>query len=486
MKRYLSCLLIFSIIYFTFSSCIEVPTDVRMVDDELPMYPDYTDVTVPVNIAPLSFLLRSDAEAVWVYANDEEIYSGRGNEVVFDEEDWKAFLENNVGKDIKVRVVVKNNGEWQEYPSFTWRVVADKVDPYLTYRLIEPDYEVWNNLVIQERCVENFETRNICDYGVVGNKCMNCHNYAGQDPNMSMFYLRGEGGGAILNQNGRLSKLNLKSDDMVSSSVYFGFSPNKRYIVFSTNVIVPAFHSLGSRRMEVFDSASDVYVADLENKTFIRSELLADTTQYETFPAFSPDGKYIYYCTTHRLDSLGGLENMRYSLCRISFDQKTGEIGTEVDTVYNARVEGKSVCHPRISPDGRYLVFSTAAYGTFPLWHREARLEIMDLETSRHHPMNLKSRKPNVGSDSYHSWSSNSRWLVFASKRDDGLYGKPYYTYINKKGECSKPFVLPQAHPSFYDNCLKSFNAPEQGTGKVPFTAPDVKKVMSTSAVEFH
>lgn len=465
------------------SACSPSPTDVQKTDNPTPMYPDYTDITVPVNIAPLNFLLRNDAEAICVYANDKEIYSGNGNEVTFEEGDWKEILAENVGKDINVRVDAKmTDGQWREYKSFKWTVTSDKVDPYLTYRLIEPDYEVFNNLVLQERCVENFDERNFCDYNVVGNKCMNCHTYAQQDPKTSMFYVRGEGGGAILNKNGKLSKLAIKRPDMVSGSVYFGFSPSRRYIVFSTNVIIPAFHAAGSKRLEVFDTKSDVYVADLESEKFIESPLLSDSLQLETFPTFSPDGKYIYYCTAQRLDSLEALKTQRYSLCRITFDEHNGIIGSEVDTIYNARIEGKSVCHPRISPDGRFLIFTVADYGTFPIWHREADLAMLDLQTMKMVDCKLMN---SAYSDTYHSWSSNSRWLVFASKRDDGLYGKPYYTHIDKNGRCTKPFVLPQAEPSHYDNTLKSYNAPEQGRSALPFDVRDVSKALKGSAVEF-
>ena len=467
---------LFALSSMFFASCSTSPVDVQKTSEAVPMYPDYTDITVPVNIAPLNFMLRNDAEAVCVYANGKEMYSGRGSEVTFDSDEWRELLKENTGKTIDVRVDARDSsGQWKEYKSFTWTVSPDKVDPYLTYRLIEPDYEVFNNLVLQERCVETFDVRNFCDHNVVGNKCMNCHTYAQQDPQMSMFYVRGEGGGAILNNNGKLSKLTLKRSDMVSGSVYFGFSPSRRYVVFSTNVIIPAFHSAASKRLEVFDKKSDVYVADITTEKFIDSPLLADTMQMETFPTFSPDGKYIYYCTATRIDSLGALKSQRYSLCRIAFNENEGTIGTKVDTIYNARIEGKSVCHPRISPDGRYLVFTVADYGTFPIWHREADLSMIDLRTMQQ----VNCSIVNSGySDTYHSWSSNSRWLVFASKRDDGLYGKPYYTHISKDGRCTKPFVLPQAEPSFYDNTLKSFNAPEQGRGPLPFSTHDVEKAL--------
>lgn len=478
-----SILSLLAIISPFFASCTQAPTDVQKVNEIVPMYPDYTDITIPVNIAPLNFLLRNDAKAVCVYANDEVIYIGSGNEVTFHNKEWKDLLADNVGKDINVRVDTKDDdGKWREYKSFKWTVSADKVDSYLTYRLIEPDYEVFNNLVLQERCVENFDERNFCDYNVVGNKCMNCHTYAQQDPQMTMFYVRGEGGGAILNKDGKLSKLTIKRPDMVSGSVYFGFSPSRRYIVFSTNVIIPAFHAMGSKRLEVFDTKSDVYVADIESDKFIESPLLSDSTQVETFPTFSPDGKYIYYCTAQRLDSLGALTSQRYSLCRIAFDEKMGVIGSKVDTIYNARLQGKSVCHPRISPDGRFLVFTVADYGTFPIWHREADLAMIDLRTGKLLSMEAAN---SFKSDTYHSWSSNSRWLVFASKRDDGLYGKPYYTHIDRNGKCTKPFVLPQEEPSHYDNMLKSYNAPEQGRGPLPFDVQDVSKALNGNAIEF-
>ena len=104
----------------------------------------------------------------------------------------------------------------------------------------EPDYEVYHHLALYERCVENFDERPISTHQLVGDRCMNCHTYAGQSAQRSMMYVRGEGGGAILNDAGTLSKLDIKAPGMVSGSVYFGFSPSGRYITFSTKVIIPA------------------------------------------------------------------------------------------------------------------------------------------------------------------------------------------------------------------------------------------------------
>ena len=452
-------------------ACSHAPKDVVELDTLPPIYPDYCNVTIPENIAPLNFLLRADCEAIEVKAG-ELVLNASGNEAVFDIDDWKTLMQQSSGKEIEVTITALVNGTWKQYKSFRWQVVGDRVDPYLTYRLIEPDYEIWNHVQIQQRCVENFEVNALGHYEQLENRCMNCHTYANQDPQLSMMYVRGPGGGAILNSNGELQKLN------IPGSVYFGFSPTGRYITYSTQKIIPAFHSLASKRLEVYDAASNVFVADMQEHRVISSPLLSDSLKFETFPTFSPDGKYIYYCTADTVSLPRDIKNLQYSLVRIPFDETTGTIGTQVDTLFSQR----SVCHPRISPDGRYLLYTVADYGTFPIWHPEADLQMMNLQTGAIDSLSIANSEK---SDTYHAWSSNSRWFVFASKRDDGLYGKPYFCYVDKQGKVHKPFCLPQQHPTFYDNNLKSFNAPELGKGKVPFDVNDVAKAMKQEAIPF-
>ena len=453
-------------------ACSHAPKDVVELDTLPPIYPDYCNVTIPENIAPLNFLLRADCEAIEVKAG-ELVLNASGNEAVFDIDDWKTLMQQSSGKEIEVTITALVNGTWKQYKSFRWQVVGDRVDPYLTYRLIEPDYEIWNHVQIQQRCVENFEVNALGHYEQLENRCMNCHTYANQDPQLSMMYVRGPGGGAILNSNGELQKLN------IPGSVYFGFSPTGRYITYSTQKIIPAFHSLASKRLEVYDAASNVFVADMQEHRVISSPLLSDSLKFETFPTFSPDGKYIYYCAADTVNLPRDIKNLQYSLVRIPFDETTGTIGTQVDTLFSQR----SVCHPRISPDGRYLLYTVADYGTFPIWHPEADLQMINLQTGAIDSLSIANSEK---SDTYHSWSSNSRWFVFASKRDDGLYGKPYFCYVDSHGKAHKPFCLPQQHPTFYDNNLKSFNAPELGKGKVPFDVHDVAKAMKQEPINFY
>ena len=440
------------LIFLILLSCTPTPENVQKSSDLPSIYPDYCNVTIPENIAPLNFLLRADCEAIEVKAGELRI-NARGNEVVFDIDDWKGMLSQNTGREIEVTVSALINDQWIEYQPFRWQVVKDKIDPYLTYRLIEPDYEIWNNVQIQQRCVENFDVNAIGHYEQLENRCMNCHTFASQDPNLSMMYVR----------------------------------PSGRYITYSTQKIIPAFHSMPSKRLEVFDATSNIYVADMQEHRVISSPLLSDSLKFETFPTFSPNGKYIYYCVADSVSLPRDIKNLQYRLVRIPFDEATGTIGTNVDSLVSSHLSPltshhSSVCHPRISPDGRYLLYTVADYGTFPIWHPEADLQLMDLQTGTVDTLAIVNSEK---SDTYHSWSSNSRWFVFASKRDDGLYGKPYFCYIGKDGKAHKPFCLPQEHPTFYDNNLKSFNAPELGKGRLPFDVNDVAKAMKQKAIYF-
>ena len=470
--------LLYILCTFLIAGCSPSPTNVQTIDKLPPIFPDYVDVTLPPNIAPAVFSLRGDYKNMIVTAD--------GNECSFDETEWHKLLEKHKGKAMEMKVVAqKESGEWVQFKPFSINVAEEPIDSFMTYRLIEPDYEVFSHLQIQERNITNFDTRNICDYELVGNRCMNCHTYGQNRPDLSFMYVRGEGGGMILNRNGALRKLNIKTPEMTGGAVYAQFSPNGRYLVFSTNNIIPSFHSEPEKRMEVYDATSDVYVADLETNTVISSTLLADTTKMETFPCFTPDGKSIIYC---KADFSRKAEEMNYSLYRIGFDENTGKIAEEEECIFEATVgEKTSVCHPRVSPDGQYLLFTVADFGTFPLWHREADQRMMRLKTddTGNYPVDSLDIVNSELSDSYHSWGSNSRWFVFASKRHDGLYGRPFICYIDKNGKAHKPFALPQKHPLFYDNCLKSFNAPELGRAAVAFDPDDVQQIMKQESESF-
>ena len=464
-----------AIIYLLLTSCNK-PENVRKIHSLPPIYPDYLNVTIPVNIAPLNFLMRNEpAEMVVTIKGSNDSITVKGNQQIrIPIKKWKALLFLERGRSLSVKVTAYLDGEWIGYEPFSWNVKSDSINPFLSYRLIEPGYEVWNKIQFVERNITSFDERVIADNNLTDGSCMNCHIYGNQNASLSMFHIRGKNGGTILNKDGKLRKINTRGKGMISNAVYGNFHPGGRYAVFSTNIIIPEFHAYRSERLEVYDTTSDLAVIDLDKNETITKPFLSDTTAFETFPVFSSDGKWIYYCVAPKVPLPDSIKSLKYSICRVSFDALSGEIGSKPDTLWDAGKMGGSACHLKTSPDGKYLLYTVADYGTFPIWHREADLQMMNLGTGKIDSLKVVNG-PN--SDSYHSWSSDSRWFVFASKRDDGIYGKPYFCYVDSAGKAFKPFVLPQSDPFVYDNMLKSFNIPELSKGPLPFDAKDIERV---------
>lgn len=450
-----------------------------------PIYPDYTGITIPCNIAPLNFLLRNTPEAVEVKlkGDTKELLIRDSYKVQFAERPWRNLLEAEKGNKITVQIKAKTKTGWIQYAPFEWLVAADPIDPYLSYRLTEPGYEVWNDIQLVERNLESFGERVVADNNLTDRSCMNCHIYGNQDPDLSLFHIPGEKGGMILNRNSSLRKLTTKTGNMISPAAYGGIHPTGRYGVFSTNTIVPAFHTYKSKRLEIYNEASELIVIDFDNNKVIPFPANDSIEQqpFRTFPVFSADGNAVYYCEAPYVKLPDSARYLMYSLHKIVFDPIIGSFGHRVDTVFSASETGYSVCHPKPSPDGNYLMFTIANYGTFPIWHRESDMQMIHLPTRE---INDLQQVNADYSDSYHSWSSSSRWFVFSSKRDDGVYGKPYFSYIDSLGIAHKPFVLPQSDPARYDYSLKSYTIPELSKGKLPFDAKDIEEIYHTVDAE--
>ena len=82
--------------------------------------------------------------------------------------------------------------------------------------------------------------------------------------------------------------------------------------------------------------------------------------------------------------------------------------------------------------------------------------------------------------DSHHSWSSNSRWVVFSTKRMSPLFSRPHLAFVGADGRCGKPFVLPQRDPTFYDSQLLTYTIPTLATGPVPVSQAALVKAIKS------
>lgn len=479
--HFLSACLIFAAFL---SSCNNNVRYAEPAGEALSIYPDYIDIAIPYNIAPLNFMFSEPCEAIEanVYAGEKLLIKVTGkNKIRFPERKFKSTLEQYRYDTLKIVVHVKKESKWYKYPDFHWYVQPYPIDPYLTYRLIEPAYEVWHKINISQRDVTSFKERKLADNNLVNNACMNCHIGSKQQPGHSFFHLRHHNGGTIINNNGVLRKIDTRTDSTLSAGVYGNWHPSGKYIVFSTNIIIPEFYAIHNKRMEVYDTASDLIVLDLESNEVFTSPELSRKDKLESFPEFSADGRTLFYCVADTTLLPDNYQDVKYSLCSIAFDAQSRTFGNKVDTLFSASKYNKTVSQPRVSPDGRYLLFTTFEYGNFPVWHSDARLHMLNLETNKIDTLPAVNNNSNY-SNSHHSWSSNNRWFVFASKRDNGMYGKPYFSYFDDKGKAHKPFVLPQKDPEFYDYFHKSYNIPELFEFDNQFHLGDIEQIFHQPA----
>lgn len=295
-------------------------------------------------------------------------------------------------------------------------------------------------------------------------------------------HLRVGKGGTLVVRDGEAHKVNLKTPSTISAGVYPSWHPTEPLIAYSVNETSQNFHSIHTNKVEVQDAKSDLVLYDPAANTI--THISNDSTELETFPSWSPDGKWLYYVSASvppmtdedmaRYQSYN-YKDFKYNIYRRPFDAASRRFGP-VDTVFMASAIGMSATHPRVSPDGRFLLFTLGEYGTFHIWHRDADLYLMDLASGEVRPM-AELNSGNV--ESYHSFSSSGRWIVFSSRRDDGSYTRLYFAHFGEDGHASKPFVLPQKDPRANERLFRSYNVPEFMVAPVSLSKREMLKAIS-------
>ena len=468
-----------------------LPTDFDTVGARPQIYPDYADVVVPCNIAPLVFRIAEpgDEFVTCFKAGDKELLLG-GCEVAPAIGEWRSLLEGAAGSSLSVEVYVGSDGKWTMFEPFQVAVSADTIDRYISYRLIPPSYVAYEKLTISQRDLTNFDETVIYNNKLVSSEpdgqCINCHAYKNYRTDNMQFHVRQHLGGTVFVHNGELKKVNLKTDSTISAGVYPFFNPRYDVVAYSVNNTGQVFHTKNPNKVEVQDQASDVIIYDPVRE--VVSHVAKEPDCLEVFPAWSPDGEMLYYCSAYFpiRDGVPHVENMirnykdvKYDILRRPWNPATGEFGA-VDTVFAASAIGKSATFPRVSPCGRYLLFALAEYGCFHIWHRDADLHVLDLATGECNPLvKANSEYP----ESYHSWSSTGKWILFASRRDDTNYSRLYIAHMNDDGTSDKAFLLPQPESEFYDFFDRSYNVPEFMVEPVPYAPHELLEVVKGESV---
>lgn len=445
------------------------------------IFPDYSGILIPPNIAPLNFKINEpgDEYEARIYINKDKqiIVRSKSPSIHIDIDQWHKMLQEGKGTRLFIDVFVKiKDGSWQKFQPIINGIAKEDLDNHLAYRLINTGYILWNDLGIYQRNLENFDEKPIIENKSFGYGCLNCHSFAKNNPENMMLHIRAIHGGTIISHNGKLSKIDMKNKYTLSTGVYPCWHPDGKHIVYSVNNINQFFCS-GEIRIEVADEYSDLVVYDVEKNTITTSPKVS-TASRENMPVWSPDGKFIYYISAPAATSIDVRIQAKYDLLRIPYDVNTNIWG-QVDTVISSKAIGKSISFPKISPNGKYLMFCTSDNGYFTIHHPMTDLWILDLRTGEYHKMEINSPE----TDSYHCFSSGGHWFVFSSKRLDGLFTRPFFSYLDETGKASKPFVLPQENPEYYDSFLKNYNIPELITGEVKVSPLDIRDKVLENAI---
>ena len=455
--------IVISMMLLLLVACQPQPEHVKESGNQPDIYPDYVGVTVPTEIAPLNFAMTDEA-VDWICVTVEGSKGGQvtsaGEDTDFDIDEWHQLLTRNKGGQLNVHVTARKEGQWTNYKSFSINVSPLPLGEWgITYRRIAPSYSMYGLMGIWQRCLSNFEETPLLKTSQIPGMCVNCHTNSSSHPGQYVFHVRGAHGATVIQRQGQTDLLKAKNDTLGGSMVYPSWHPGGRYIAFSTNKTAQAFHMGNPKLIEVYDNSSNVFVYDTETQTILRDSLIMTAAWSENCPTFSPDGRWLYFTTALQRTYPQEFQKQRYNLCRVAFDERTGKLGQEVDTLIRADSMKKSVTWPRLSTDGRYVMYSLINYGYFSVWHPEADLWLLDLKTGETRPM---SEVNSTRSESLHEWSANGHWFLFTSRRDDGLYTRLYFSSFDKNGKATKPFMLPQRHPKkYYRELMDSYNTPD-------------------------
>ena len=319
--------------------------------------------------------------------------------------------------------------------------------------------------------------------------CGNCHSFSADASVMGMDvdYASDKGSYAICDVEEEVS---LSDENIITWSDYkkedkqktFGLmsqvSPDGRYVVSTVkdlSVFLAIDDNLAYSQL-FFPIQGILCIYDRETGQFTALPGADDPDYVQANASWSPDGKYLvfarskkYEAVENRVNELGltQLDEMsqfltrkeifKFDLYRIPFNDGKGG---QAEPLLGASENGRSNYFTKYSPDGRWIVFCQAE--GFMLLQPDSELFIIPSEGGEARRLIAN----NDGMNSWHSWSPNSRWLVFSSKAN-GPYTQLFLTHIDESGRSTPPVVLSR------------FTSPDRA-GNIPEfvnAAPDAIKI---------
>ena len=201
----------------------------------------------------------------------------------------------------------------------------------------------------------------------------------------------------------------------------------------------------------------------------------ADNPRYvQTDGVWSPDGKYLVFARAKRREAYPANRKMaefandpsevqiQYDLYRIPFNEGRGG---RPEPIAGASQNGMSNTFPKVSPDGRWIVFVKC---------RNAQLMRPDSELSMVPAQGGEARRMRANTplmNSWHSFSPNGRWLVFSSK-SRSPYTQMFLTHLEENGDDSPAVLIENATAANRAVNIPEFvNIPPDGLLKIDVPA---------------
>jgi len=441
------------------------------IDRPAEITPDYSGMMIPPNIAPLNFLVQEDGTHYYVKIYSKQAQpitiASRTPKIIIPAKQWHRLLSANKGQELYFDIFVKTQGDqWNRFSVITNKIANENIDDFLVYRKIYPGHGWWRKMGIYQRNLQSYNEDVIIDNTSFGGGCVNCHAFASNNISDKMLLdIRGKkyGSSAIVVDNGVPSKLGQKLG-------FVAWHPSGKLFACSISMPTLLVNQTGNYTQDIFEIDSFLTYYLFDPGVMKTSAKFSTEDRLELYPEWSPDGQYLYFCSSPKLWTSDVTQNdlytlrkkVKYDLHRISYDLAKDTWG-QLETILSAEDTGFSILQPRISPDGQWLLFLITGSGSWPVHHPDSDLCLMNLKAAQqtgkyqYQRLDINSNQ----SESWHSWSSNSRWIAFSSKRSYGTFTRTYFSYIDDNGKASKPLLLPQKDPVFYDSCIETYSVPE-------------------------
>jgi len=327
--------------------------------------------------------------------------------------------------------------------------------------------------------------------------CANCHSFSGDGKTLGMDLDGPENDKSLYTLVPVEQKMTIRNEDVISWTSFRGELGSQLREGFMSQVspdgrrVVTTIKPPGTKGTQFY------YVANFEDYRFLqvfyptRGILVwydraarklqplpgADDPRYvHTSAVWSPDGKYLVFARAEAKDpyppgvKMAAYANdpaevrIRYDLYRIPFNDGKGG---KPEAIAGASGNGMSNSFPKISPDGRWLVFVEARNGL--LMRPDSQLYIVPAAGGQARRMLCNTPLMN----SWHSFSPNGRWLVFSSK-SRSPYTQMFLTHIDSEGRDSPAILIENSTASNRAVNIPEFvNIPPAGIESIEAPAAD-------------